>query len=50
MVDRSATPICPGADAFFAAPNGMEDPYTCPQRRVITTVPAIDIVMIGLSA
>lgn len=50
MVDRSATPICPGADAFFAAPNVMEDPKTSPQRRLMTPVPAIDIVMIGLSA
>jgi len=35
--------------AFFAAPKVMEEPNTSPQRRLITPVPAIDMVMIGLS-
>ena len=33
-----------------AAPNVSAEPNTSPQRRLITPVPAIDIVMIGLSA
>ena len=49
-VSKLFTSICPGADAFFAAPNVKAEPNTSPQSLLITPVPAIDIVIIGLSA
>lgn len=49
-VFKSSAPICPGADALPTAPKVIDEPKTSPQRRLITPVPAIDIVMIGRSA
>ena len=50
QVFRSAAPICPGAEAFPTAPKVSADPNTSPHSRLITPVPAIDIVMMGRSA
>ena len=40
----------PYKELNIAAPNVRADPNTSPQRRLISPVPAIDIVMIGRSA
>ena len=47
---RFSTSICPGADAFPAAPKVRAEPNTSPHSLLITPVPAIDIVIIGRSA
>ncbi len=44
------SPICPGAEACAPEPNVRQEPNASQAIRLILPSPAIDMVMIGLSA
>jgi hypothetical protein len=46
----SSTDTCPGAEAFFAAPNVADEPNVAPDTRLTTPKLPIDMVISGRSA